>query len=823
MSDMTSRGFTRRNFIKGAALLGATGALVGCSPQQKGMEEATSEVAKDEIYAGVCRGNCAGGCFLNVHVRDGQVVRTTARDMPNTDYNRICTKGLTHVARIYGADRLQYPMKRVGERGEGKFERISWDEAFDTIAENWKGIADQYGPGAMSVFYASGNYAICSGVGLGGATDRFINVTGASYIHQSVDAAHGRAFGVITGMGPYGTNNEPADYKNSKTFICWGANPSVSQPQVMHFIMEAKENGTKFVVIDPVYNATAAKADWYIPIKAGTDGALGFGLLHEIIEQGLVDEEFVRAHTEACLLVKSDDGKLLRMSDLGVEPEMVLDSATGKEVPNDPYVVWDEDSQGAVALDEASRPAITGVSEVEGFAVKTTYDNLKEIVAEYPLEKVESITGIPQADIKELARLYTEEGPVNTYSMFGCDHYVNGHYNYWSMYLTSIFTGNVGKPGAAVGFSEAMPVAVANMAATLMPTDASGNLCQGQAAKYFVNQVGEIQETGKIAGQDAVLKGVYITLANPLVNMAEHEYTQSWISNMDFVVVADMTMTETAKYADILLPSAHWFEQTDLFTSYSSHPYLLWQDKAIEPLFEAKSDFQIYKTLCEKLGYGEFWDITEEDFIAQYVGGDAAKAMGVTFDALKNDKAARLLPGDPYVSFEGGTFATATGRARLYQDVVTPDYNSGQTIDESKEVEPYWEPAREADEASEARKAHPFHLISEHHRSRTHSQWGDVAYLKEIYPEPVVKINPDDAAELGVIEGDIVKLSNDRGYVVMKAALHAGNPRGVISATRGWSAWEFVDGHFASLPSKEFNQVCANQAFNDVAVSIEKA
>lgn len=824
MSDKASHGFTRRNFIKGAALLTATGALAGCAPQKQGMEEtSTNEGVKDEVYSGVCRGNCAGGCFLNVHVRDGQVVRTTARDMPNTDYNRICTKGLTHVARIYGADRLQYPMKRVGERGEGKFERIGWDEAFDIIAENWKGITDQYGPGAMSVFYASGNYAICSGVGLGGATDRFINVTGASYISQSVDAAHGRAFGIITGNGPYGTNNEPADYKNSKTFICWGANPSVSQPQVMHFIMEAKEQGTKFVVIDPVYNATAAKADWYIPIKAGTDGALGFGLLHEIVEQGYADEGFIRDHTEACLLVKNDDGKLLRMSDLGVEPAMVVDPSTGQEVPSDPYAVWDEDAQAVVELSKATKPAITGVSEAEGFAVTTAYDRLLETVAQYPLDKVEAITGIPQGDIKELARLYAEEGPVNTYSMFGCDHYANGHYNYWSMYLTAIFTGNVGKPGAAVGFSEAMPVAVANMTATLAPTDTAGNPCQGKAAKYFVNQVGEIQETGKIAGKDAVLKGVYITLANPLVNMAEHEYTQSWISSMDFVVVADMTMTETAKYADILLPSAHWFEQTDLFTSYASHPYLLWQDKAIEPLYESKSDFQIYKALCEKLGYEEFWDITEEDFIAQYVGGDAAAALGVTFDGLKNDKAARLLPGDPFVSFEGGAFATATGRARLYQDVVVADYDSGQEIDESKEAGPYWEPAREADEASEARKAHPFHLISEHHRSRTHSQWGDVSYLKEIYPEPVVKINPDDAAELGIVEGDTVKLFNDRGYVVMKAALHAGNPRGVASATRGWSAWEFIEGHFASLPSKDFNQVCANQAFNDVAVSIEKA
>lgn len=821
---MGARGFSRRNFIKGAAVLTAAGTLAGCAPKQGNLDDAEpTEIPEDEIFSGVCRGNCAGGCFLNVHVRNGQVVRTTARDLPNTDYNRICTRGLTHVARIYGADRLQYPMKRVGERGEGNFERISWDEAFDTIVENWKSITDEYGRGAMSVMYASGNYAICSGVGLGGATDRFINVTGVTYIQQAVDAAHGRAFGIITGMGPYGTNNEPADYKNSKTFICWGANPSVSQPQVMHFIMEAKEQGTKFVVIDPVFNATAAKADWYIPINAGTDGALGFGLLHEILEQGWEDRDFIRDHTEACLLIK-EDGKLLRMSDMGVEPVKTTDPATGAETVADPYAVWDEDAKAVVALEEAIKPAIEGIHEVEGgIAVKSTFENLKEIVAQYPLDRVEELTGVPVDDIKELARLYAEEGPVNTYSMFGCDHYINGHYNFWSMYLTSIFTANVGKSGAACGFSEAMPVAVANMAATLFPTDAAGKPAQGMAAQFRVTQIGEIQETGKIGGQEATIKGVYITLANPMVNMADHEYTKKWITSMDFVVVADMTMTETAKYADILLPAAHWFEATDLFTSYGSNPYLLWQDKCIEPLFEAKPDFEIYKTLCEKLGYGEYWDITPEEFIAQYVSGPGAEALGVTFDALKEEKAARMMPGDPYISFEGGTFGTATGRARLYQDAVGVDYDNGQSIDFSKEYAPYWEPAREADLNSEARSVHPFHLIAEHHRSRTHSQWGDVECLKEIFPEPTVKINADDAAELGIAEGDTVRLYNDRGSMTLKAAITAGNPRKTLSATRGWSEWEFIDGHFASLPMKEFNQVCANQAFNDVAVSIEKA
>lgn len=222
MSETTSRGLTRRNFIKGAALLIATGALAGCAPQQVGMEETTAmDVPQDEIFAGACRGNCDGGCFLNVHVRDGQVVRTTARDFPETHYNRICSKGLTQVGRIYSAQRLQYPMRRVGERGSDEFERISWDEAFQEIADRWKGITDEYGPGAMAVLYGSGNYAVCSGVGASSATNRFINATGASYINMDTDLAGIPTGHVAPGLGMGA--GEPADYHNAKTFICWGA------------------------------------------------------------------------------------------------------------------------------------------------------------------------------------------------------------------------------------------------------------------------------------------------------------------------------------------------------------------------------------------------------------------------------------------------------------------------------------------------------------------------------------------------------------------------------------------------------------------------
>ena len=163
MGNLLEGGFSRRSFINGAAALTSVGALATLEPQLGTLKAAANEAPRDQIFSGACRGNCGGGCFLDVHVRDGQVVRTTAREMPDPAYTRICCKGLTHVGRMYGPDRLLYPMKRTGERGSGEFERITWDEALDMIAEKWGALREEFGPESVMFFMGSGNYAALSG------------------------------------------------------------------------------------------------------------------------------------------------------------------------------------------------------------------------------------------------------------------------------------------------------------------------------------------------------------------------------------------------------------------------------------------------------------------------------------------------------------------------------------------------------------------------------------------------------------------------------------------------------------------------------------
>lgn len=825
IDSTAKRGFTRRSFIKGAATLTAAGLLTGCSANTEDLVEdsgSTVEAGKEEIFAGACSGNCFGGCFLNVHVRDGQVVRFTARDMLDKRYNRICTKGLSHMGRIYSANRLQYPMRRVGERGAGEFERISWDEAIDEIATKWQGYRDEFGLESIAVMSQSGNLRLGGGInGIGSFLTRFVNIMGMSKVNSNLDWAVAMSGIISFGGNDLCTNNEPTDYENASTIVIWGANPAVSQLHNMHFIMEAKEKGTRIIDIDPVYNMTVAKADEFVPINATTDGALALGIINEVVKNGWQDVEFLRAHSEAAFLVKPD-GDLMKMSDLGVAPtEGPVNQQTGKPTVIDPYVVWDESTNSLVEADSAQQPAITGVVEANGMEVQTTFDYLVKIASEYTPEKVEEITGVPASKVRELAEVYTQNGPVLTYMQHGADHYINGHWSCWSIYALSMICGQIGKPGASCGPTGVNAGSLLNKAVNTAP-DSNGNACPPAGRGLNVNMLDSVLDTGQYNGKPISLKSVYIMGNNPVSICAEQGYTERWLSKIDFVVVADENMNDTAKWADILLPVADWYEQTDVYGCCGTHPYFIWNEKAVEPLCESRSDFDIYKAILEKMGLSDYWQWeTPEDAIKEILDSEKCHSLNIEFEKLKSEKIVRCLPGEVFYKHEGGVFLTPTKRCRFYQE--TPYIDTvGEEIDISKERAPHWEPTLEADKNSEARKKHPFHLLSDHMRTRTHTQWWDVECLKEVETDPVVKINPADAADLGIAEGDEVRVYNDRGSVTLRAVINAGLPRGMMSAPRGFQRSEFIDGHFQGLSIMKFNQACANQPFNDVAVSIEK-
>ena len=813
-TSSTRSDLTRRSFLKAAAATGiaasfAGGALTACSSGEEGGSGAGAEPAADQIYSGICRNFCTNGCFLNCHVRDGKLVRVTARDMPNPEYNRICPKGLTIPHIVYGADRIQYPMKRTGERGSGEFERITWEEAIQTITDTWKQIQAESGPSAIAYHRMTGNNAFLCGSSYGGVLLRFVKAMGMSTLDGAFDTAEPFASDRMVGCGPFTSNNIHLDYKNAKTMIIWGANPAVCQLQTMHFLLEVRDAGTKVIYIDPIYNQTSMLADQWVPLRAGSDGALALGIMRVIVENGWQDEEYLKKNSTAAYLVK-EDHTYLRLSDLG-------QAEAGSE--DDRIMVWEGGK--AVAFDAATDPELlVKGQDVEGFAVNSAYALLVDRLNERSIEEIVELTNVDAETIKGLAEQIATQTPTSFYTAYGADHYYNGHWNYSCIIATAILTGNVGKPGAFVGTSfirtgGAPGTPYINVEAAL-DVESPGD---GPTVK--MPRMTEVMNEKTHNGQPLEIRSVYLTTSNLLVSNGKRQATLEWFKKLDFIVAADITMTETCNWADIVLPAAHWFECEDAMSKASSHPYILYQEKALEPAFESKPDFEIYKLLAEGMGLAGF-DYTEQEYLEKILDSDAARELGITYEALREKKAIEWLASD-YVYAGDGVYKTPTGKAQFYIENPTGSnpYKDGWVLE--KEYLPYWEPPREAWPEAELRKTYPLHLITEKSKYRTHTIWGQVELMRELDPEPYVNINPADAETYGIADGDTVRLFNDRGYVVLKAHLFNNIPVGMILMQKGWQKHQFIDGHYSDLTSDVMNGMCANQPFFDVVVGIEKA
>lgn len=545
-------------------------------------------------------------------------------------------------------------------------------------------------------------------------------------------------------------------------------------------------------------------------------------MLREIIDNGWQDTEFVRAHTDAPFLVK-DDNSFLRRSDLGVAPEEgPVNPQTGEPTVIDPELVWDEATQSAVPHTEAQKPSLDGVpAEVEGFAVRSVYSMLIDRINEWTVEKASDISGVSVDDIKRLARMYGQEGPVTTCMNQGLNHYFNGIYAYECIFALMLLTGNIAKEGAGLG-SGGGSFGVGNVKGCINQPSTKGEPPMGPGRNLNWTAMYDIVHNQELVGKPFPLKALYCSCTNIVSNQTEQSETKKMLSELDFVVVQEMTMNDTALYADILLPACHWFETEDLRVRSYNMPYLVYNEKAAEPLYESKPDFEIYKALGTAMGYGDFFDFSGKDYISLWLDSPLAKREGVTYESLQETKVARN-NHLPLIAFEGGKFPFQTGRARFWQEKIVPDYNLGQEIDESKEhLMLYWEPAREANLDAPIREKYPFTVLGEHMRTRNHTQWWDVGYMKEFEKQPIARFNPDDAAELGIVEGDTVRLYNDRGSVTLLAVINAGQAPKTINCPRSFLTREHIDGDFATISFNDYNQVSRNQCYFDQAVAVEK-
>ena len=811
------KSISRRRFLKATAVTAGTTAVVLGAGQPilralaVNYKEGQVAGQGEKIFNSCCFNNCQSHCRHNVHVRDGKVVKVSQAPFPDERYNRICLRGMTHPQRIYHADRIKYPMKRVGERGSNKWERISWDEAINTIAEKFGAVQKKHGKTAVAFHIASGDFGTLNGC-WPGSVGLLQKVLGATNIAQSVDAGFVTGINRVCGFWPGAWNrNEHADVANSRNIYCWATNMTVASVHQWHFIADAMEKGASLTVFDPNFTGLAAKAHRHVSMKPGTDIALLLSMIQVIIAEKLYDRAFLLAHTCAPFLVREDNGNYLRMSDFGVAPTKgPINPMTGQPVIINLNVVWDPATQSAVPVGKTVNPAMAGSFTVKGIKVRPAFELLKEHVRNMTPEKTYPITDVKPEVVREVARDFATIKPSTSILGYGSQAYDNGPIWGHAMATLHALTGQIGKSGSfvaldwqaflGVNFSLAAPEAIPIL---LVPA---------------------LLKTGTFKGKPRPpIKALWVSHANPITAWAEQNF---WLKELwptlDFIVVADEQFTDTARCADLVLPTAHWYEREDILACSGSHPFIQHTDKAIEPLFEAKADVDIHRLIARKMGVGEAFAGSNDDLLKLCFETPFFAKMGFTVDNVRKAGTLRYQPPG-YVAWQDLKFTTSSGCMEFYSEhpLTLSDTQVPDALVNIQRL-PTWVPPREARMDHPLAGKYPLILMSQRPRYRVHTQWFNIPWLRELDPEPVIYINPKDAAVRNIKNGDDVEVFNDRGRAVAKAILSEGIRVGVMSYPKGWQRSQHKAGSFSELDTKSFDPVGLNTSFFDVLADVRK-
>ena len=473
MSDFR---FTRRQFLKATGIttlalsLDSLGFLGGTAQATEkvfqkweygGWENLHREEWKwDKVTYGTHLVDCyPGNCLWRVYTKDGIVWREEQAgkypviDATGPDWNpRGCQKGCSFSNMMYNPDRVKYPMKRVGERGEGKWKRISWDEAIDEvcnqitdaiIAEGPESIVFEPGPGNGGWIHLMATWGFFGNIG---ATELDLNSTIGDFNK-----------GVYETFGKFQFCDSCDGWFFGKLILIWHMNPVYTRIPSYHFISEARYNGCEVVTIAPDYSPSAMHADEWIPVETGTDAALGLGVAQELIARGTYDEKFLKEQTDFALLIRTDTGKFLRQTDVegrGREDQLYFwDSANGEPVkaprgtlalPCDPAL----DGTYTVTLDDGSTVEVR-----PGFGIFK--ENLDR---DYTPEKAAEIAGVPAETIRRLAdKAWNAKGHVQILVGWNSAKYYHGDLIERAMCLLLALTGSVGNKGSGIrGWSESL-------------------------------------------------------------------------------------------------------------------------------------------------------------------------------------------------------------------------------------------------------------------------------------------------------------------------------------------------------------------------------
>lgn len=634
------------------------------------------------IVKGACPHDCPDTCALEVHVRNGVAFKVTGAAGHPPTAGVLCTKVARYTERTYHADRLLYPQRRVGRKGEGRFERISWDTAIRTVAERLKPLAVQNAEQILPYSYA-GTMGLVQGESM---SMRFFHKLGASLLDRTICASAGSAGHRVTLGARVGMDMEVAD--QAKLILFWGSNAITSSVHFWARAQQAKRRGATLVAIDPYRSLTAEKCQLHVAPLPGTDAALALGMMHVLIRDGLIDHDYVERHT------------------LG-------------------------------------------------------FERLAERAAQYPPRRVADLCGITVPEVETLARLYGTTRPALIRVNYGMQRARGG--------------------GMAVRNIACLPALVGAF------RDAAGGLFMSTSGNFSVNEAaltrpdllaGRMPRTinmssiGRTLLDDAVppVRALVVYNSNPVAVAPDSQRVVQGFAREDlFTVVLEHFQTDTADYADILLPATTQLEHLDVVKPYG-HYYLVANNPAIAALGEAKPNTEIFRLLAREMGFTEACFEESDAALAQ-----AALPPGWDLTELRQHGWGRV--GTPATArFADGGFDTPSGKVEFESASVQtlgldslPDYIAPQE-----------------DTRSPLAARYPLAMISPPARHFLNSSFVNVQSLRAVEGEPWLDLHPADAAARGVSDGHYVRVYNDRGSLELRARVTSRARPGVVVALSVW-------------------------------------
>lgn len=812
----------------------ATATAAGCSSVDESGAGATSAetdtAAPEESYfVGTCHGNCGGRCALKATVRDGKVVSTLPMDYTkeNEGLRVGCVKGVSNPLRIYGPSRLLYPMKRAGERGSGEWEQISWDEAIELFANQLKTTMETYGGEANmwqggagnmngvlngtptgiinSALLPTGEIKPLDGFSKGYANSRLIQKTGGTVLSVGHDMA-GIVFAFVHLTQP---RSAVEDLANAKTIVSWGANPAEASfcRAAWNWVCKGRENGAKLITIDPLFTSTAAHSDEWLPVRTGTDAALMCGMIHYIVDNDLADWDYVKNGSVSPFLI-DEAGAYLRLSNFGK-----AEAGADDDVP----VVWDEDAGEFVAHTEAVNPAIRGTFDAEGTSVRTVFDAAMENIAPFTVEFAAEECGISVEQIENLARTCATEGPTSFYINYGLEHTYESWRIYFLIGLLASLTHSVGIPGG----SHVGSIGLGHESATTIRQpktfNADGFVVEDAVpGNHFTGDwIVQIAETGQWAGKDFHMGTLVNMCANPLDNFSGSSALLKAYDKIDYIITIDSIMTTTAHYSDLVLPTCMPWE---------TYEYIdggIFEQKAIEPVGDAKSDFDIIKSVAVKMGYDDLIEGEGLDFLRSYLDTPENIEAGVGFDALYENG---VVVGDYSMPATVVPEYNPYGRTQFYMEYLMPRDAWGQVFGLQDRL-PFYKPSIEAYADNPDREKYPLYGFSNHDLYHGQTLWVHNEWLntfRTIEGKPFCRMHPEVAEARGIKTGDKVRVFNDHGSCVLNALVTEGIRNDSLWLPHGFTWDEFEEGYAQSLTRWCPDDVTSNNNFNDWICQVEK-